>query len=335
MNRLIIIQQKGCLGILTLNRPKTLNAINAELQQEIITKLEDWKTNRLIKSVVINSSHSKAFCAGGDIRQVASFVKAGQYEQAVDIFLHNYQLVDYIAHYPKPIISIMDGITMGGGVGIGCFSSHRIVTERAVLAMPEVKIGLTPDAGSNCLFAKSPGYSGLRMMLTGKSFHAEEAVILGFADYIVSSSIIQVLLTQLEKREVDDVLGSLKRDKEYKPALLQEINTIYNSPDVETIIARLKRSQLSWAKEDLKEILKACPFSLQVTYQAWHKKPANLRNALQQDLNIISHLIWCPDFIEGVRASVIDKDRCPQWDKTPVSPQKVETCFVSSYKLYA
>lgn len=334
MNRLIIIQQKGNLGVLTLNRPKTLNAINAELQQEIIAQLEVWKTNRLIKAIVINSSHSKAFCAGGDIRQIASFVKAGQYDQAVDIFLHNYQLVDYVANYPKPIITIMDGITMGGGIGLGCFASYRIATERAVLAMPEVMIGLSPDAGSNFLFGRAPGYTGLRMMLTGKRFHAEDAVILGFADYIVSSSMVEVILAQLEKRDIDDVLGSLKREKEYSTTFLQEVQAIYDAPDVETIIARLRRSQLPWAKEDLKEILQACPFSLQVTYQAWYKKPSDLKETLQQDLSIISHLVWYPDFIEGVRASVIDKDRRPQWDKKPVSLKKVETCFVSSYKLY-
>lgn len=334
MNRLIIIQQKSGLGILTLNRPKTLNAINAELQQEIITQLEQWKSNRFISAIIINSSHSRAFCAGGDIRQVASFVKVGQYEQAVEIFLHNYQLIDYVANYPKPVISIMDGITMGGGIGLGCFASHRIVTERAVLAMPEVMIGLTPDAGSNLLFGKAPGYSGLRMMLTGKKFHAEEATILGFADYVVSSSMLEIIVQQLEKKEPDEVLGYLKRKKEYDPIFLKEIKAIYDAPNVETIIARLKRSHAAWAKEDLQEILQACPFSLEVTFQAWHKKTATLKETLQQDLNIISHLVWYPDFIEGVRASIIDKDRCPKWDKKLVSSKKVETCFVSSYKLY-
>lgn len=334
MNRLIIIQQKGGLGILTLNRPRTLNAINPELQQEIIAQLEQWKSNRFINAIIINSSHSRAFCAGGDIRLVASFVKAGQYEQAVDIFLHNYQLIDYVATYPKPVISIMDGITMGGGIGLGCFASHRIVTERAVLAMPEVMIGLTPDAGSNFLFGKAPGYSGLRMMLTGKKFHAEEAVMLGFADYIVSSSMLGIIIAQLEKKGPDEVLGYLKREKEYDSAFLKAIESIYNAPDVETIIARLKRSHAPWAKEDLKEILQACPFSLEVTFQAWHRKPATLQATLQQDLNLISHLVWYPDFIEGVRASVIDKDRCPQWDKKMVSIKKIETYFVSSYKLY-
>ncbi|MDI2112964.1 enoyl-CoA hydratase/isomerase family protein [Commensalibacter nepenthis] len=335
MNRLIICQKKGKLGILTLNRPKSLNAINPALQQEIISQLELWKTDRLIQEIVINSSHTKAFCAGGDIREIASFVKAGQYEQAIDVFIHNYQLIYYISKYPKPVISIMDGITMGGGVGLGCFSSHRIVTGRAVLAMPEVMIGLTPDAGSNCLFGKAPGYMGLRMMLTGKRFQAEEAIKLGFADYRVSASMVDFVLTQLEKRDIDDVLSYLKREKEYDPSFLKEVETIYNAPDIKTIIANLKQSDFPWAKEDLKEILQACPFSLHITYKAWQNKLSDLKDVLQQDLSIISHLVMRSDFMEGVRASVIDKDRSPKWSADSISSKIIDTCFVSSYKLYS
>ncbi|CAI3937820.1 Enoyl-CoA hydratase/carnithine racemase (CaiD) (PDB:1DCI) [Commensalibacter communis] len=335
MNRLITTQKRGKLGILTLNRPKFLNAINAALQQEIISQLELWRTDRQVQEIVINSSHAKAFCAGGDIREIASFVKAGQYEQAVDVFLHNYQLVYYVSNYPKPVISIMDGITMGGGVGLGCFSSHRIVTGRAVLAMPEVMIGLSPDAGSNLLFSKAPGYTGLRMMLTGKRFHAEEAIKLGFADYMVSSSMVDYVLTQLEKRDMNDVLSFLKREKEYDSSFLQEVESVYNAPDVKTIISNLKQSNFLWAKEDLKEISQACPFSLHITYKAWQNKLSDLGEVLEQDLSVISHLVMRSDFMEGVRASVIDKDRSPKWSNAPILPKIIDTCFVSSYKLYS
>lgn len=335
MNRLIIIQQKGSLGILTLNRPKALNAINADLQREIISQLELWKTDRSIKAIVINSSHARAFCAGGDIRQIASFIKEGHYDQAISIFAHNYQLFYYVSQYPKPIISIMDGITMGGGIGLGCFATHRIVTERVVMAMPEVKIALTPDAGSNFLFGKAPGYTGLRLMLTGQSFYTDDAIKVGFADYVVSSSMVNAIIEQLEKRNITDVFTSLKRERKYDPTFLQEVESIYGASDVETIIGRLRRSRLSWAQEDLKEISQACPFSLEVTYKSWHKNFSNLKDVLQHELNMNSHLVWRSDFLEGVRAVVIDKDRRPKWDKAPILSQTVDTCFVSSHQLYS
>lgn len=335
MNRLIIIQQKGDLGILTLNRPKALNAINVDLQRDIMSQLELWKTDPSIKAVVINSSHARAFCAGGDIRQIASFIKEGHYEQGLSVFAHNYQLFYYVSQYPKPTISIMDGITMGGGIGLGCFAKHRIVTERVVMAMPEVKIALTPDAGSNFLFGKAPGYTGLRLMLTGQSFYADDAIKLGFADYVVSSSMVPAILEQIENKSISDVLTPLKREKKYDPNFLQEVEDIYGAPDVEMIVGRLRRSSLLWAKEDLKEISQACPFSLEVTYKSWHKKISKLKDVLQHELNMNSHLLWRSDFLEGVRAVVVDKDRCPKWDATPISSQIVDMCFVSSHKLYS
>lgn len=331
MDALIIAIQKGRLGTLTLNRPKALNAIDGVLQQQIISQLKKWETDPVVQVVILNSSSIKAFCAGGDIRQIHSCLLQGHYEDALAIFQHNYELVAYVSQYPKPIISIMNGITMGGGIGLGAFVPYRIVTERSLLAMPEVMIGLTPDAGSNFLFAKAPGYTGLRMMLTGKRFQAEEAVKLGFADYIVPSSDLDALLFQLKSSTIEGTLSCYQSSERYDPSFLQEVDHIYGASSIEAIILNLQQSKFAWAKEDLQAILEACPFSLRISYQAWHQKLHSLSDILQRDLKLISHLIIRKDFLEGVRASVIDKDRCPKWDKDPIDPKAVQDCFVSVY----
>ncbi|MDI2091024.1 enoyl-CoA hydratase/isomerase family protein [Commensalibacter oyaizuii] len=332
MKRWIIAQEKGQLGILTLNRPQALNAIDGVLQREIIDQLECWKIAEHIKVIIINSSQPKAFCAGGDIRQITTFLKQGDYEQAIGIFKHNYELVNYVAHYPKSVVSVMDGITMGGGIGLGAFVPYRIVTERSVLAMPEVMIGLTPDAGSNLLFGKAPGYTGLRAMLTGLRFQAEDAIRLGFADYIVPSIEIEALISQLETANPEELLQPYKRDLQFDPQFLQEVKQVYDSPDIETIITNLETCNFNWAKTDMQAMQAACPFSLWITYKAWHRKLRDLGEVLQQDLNLISHLIARPDFIEGVRASVIDKDRNPKWDRGKVSSDLVDMCFTTAHQ---
>lgn len=329
MNEWIITQEQKGIGILTLNRPKALNAINDIFQQQIITVLKKWQDNPFIHAVLIKSSQRKAFCAGGDIRQIAEFAREGNYEKALSVFQHNYELAYFIAHYNKPVISLMDGITMGGGIGLGAYVPYRIVTEQSILAMPEVMIGLTPDAGTNYIFQKAPGFTGLRAMLTGQRLNAEEAIQLGFADYQIPSSELAMVLSELESGRIEAVLAPFKKVGFVDENLLEQIQTIYDASSVEVIIQRLKGSSYEWSEKDLSTILQACPFALRVTFQAWHRKLHHLKAFIQRDEIVIHHLIQRADFLEGVRAAVIDKDRNPRWDFSRVLETEVDSCFDS------
>lgn len=329
MDEWVLTRQQNHIGILLLNRPQALNAINDSLQQQILSVLEEWRDDQMIHAVLIMSNHSKAFCAGGDIRQIVEFVKKGNYEEALSIFQHNYYLAYYVAHYSKPIISLMNGITMGGGIGLAAFASYRIVTERSILAMPEVMIGLSPDAGSSLLFQKSPGFTGLRAMLTGQRLNGKEAIQMGFADYKVESSFIGNILKQLETENVSKVLKPFKQDYNFDSGFLEQICSVYNASSIQEIISRLKNSPYEWAQNDLKALLQACPLSLQITYYAWHQKLSNLKAVLKRDTRLINHLIRQEDFIEGVRSAVIDKDRSPSWSSSFISESEVDHYFVT------
>ncbi|MUG35163.1 enoyl-CoA hydratase/isomerase family protein [Commensalibacter sp. ESL0382] len=330
MSNLVIVQKRNYVGVLTLNRPQALNAIDDVLQNQILDVLEKWKFDSRIYIILINSSSERAFCAGGDIRKIADLVRSGKRQKGLEIFKYNYVLANYILHYSKPIISVMDGITMGGGIGLGAFATYRFVTERSILAMPEVMIGLTPDAGSSFLFQNAPGFSGLRAMLTGQRFNGNTAIKLGFADYMIYSSELELFLqklTELQPNEINFFLSTYKQSYEFDNKTLKQIADIYQASSVAKIIEKLRKSKYNWAVCDFKTILKACPFSLEVTYRAWHLKLPTQEAVLTRDLLLISHLIQRADFLEGVRAAIIDKDHNPRWNQASISESEINSCF--------
>ncbi len=327
MNEWVITQQQKGIGILILNRSKVLNAINDVFQKQIMEVLEKWQHDSSIHTVLIKSSQKKAFCAGGDIRQIADFAREGDYKKALSIFQHNYQLAYFVAHYEKPVIALMDGITMGGGIGLGAYATYRLVTDRSVLSMPEVMIGITPDAGTNFIFQKAPGFVGLRAMLTGQRCNGEEAIQLGFADYLIPSSELDSVLSNLENSNFKQALSSFKKKILFDNGVLKQIDQIYAADSVDEIIRRLNESMFDWAKIDLIALTKACPFSLRVTFQAWHRKLKDLKSVIQRDVTVINHLIHRCDFLEGVRAIIIDKDHKPCWDHSIILDSDINSCF--------
>ncbi|MCH4090053.1 enoyl-CoA hydratase/isomerase family protein [Acetobacter sp.] len=334
----------GPVGRITLDRPGNLNAVDRAMAEAIMEVLTQWRDDPAVERVLLDSSSSKAFCAGGDIKALYRSIQEDGPEAAHGNMVVPYQAMQMIADYPKPIITIMDGITMGGGVGLGAHARHRVVTERSVLAMPENLIGLTPDAGGSWLLAEAPRSYGLRFALTGDRMLGAQAVAMGFADHLVPSESLEALKAAL--------LGDIASSEETILRHYAEINqtasldvsseAIGKCYDVEDLgpqkglallLSRLESSDEVWAKTDLSRLLSVCPFSLHVTWrmqQRLHARQFSRDDAFALETELVLHMISRPDFCEGVRARVIDKDNTPSWSPallSDVKPEDVERCF--------
>lgn len=235
-----------------------------------------------------------------------------------------------IAAYSKPIVSLLDGIAMGGGIGLGGHVSYRVVTERSVLAMPETSIGITPDAGGSWILSRMPGVSGLRLALLGERMDGMQAVQNGFADYLIPSDKLPDVVAQLATQPVEAVLKAYARPVPAAPA--HPLETCYAASDLVQVLHNLDDDESEVARQDLDALSRLCPFSLQVTWAAWHKARtlASLDDAFVQETTLVGHMMHRPDFVEGVRAKLIDKDNSPRWQPaTPaeVSQEDVARCF--------
>lgn len=327
----LLITRQGRLGRMTLNRPKALNALDRTLFARIAACLADWREDPSVETVLIDSSSPRAFCAGGDLRAIHATLGAAGPAAAASIFRDGYRLVSVLAGYPKAVVSFMDGITMGGGVGLGGHVRHRIVTERAVVAMPETAIGLTPDAGGSYILSRAPGLSGLRLALTGGRMQGGEAVAAGFADRMLAAADLPALAEGLARRpagQVVDMAPAAPRDGACPDHAA--INTLYDAPDVATIIDRLDRHGAPWAEADRAALRQASPLSLRVTFRAFHaaRRLPDLDTVLEQEYRLIASLLEQPDFAEGVRAKIVDKDNAPRWmDKAAWSDAAIEAFF--------
>ncbi|MFS3134375.1 enoyl-CoA hydratase/isomerase family protein [Gluconacetobacter sacchari] len=325
----LLISRQGRLGRLTVNRPKALNALDITLYRRIAAALAAWRDDPAVETVLIDSSSPRAFSAGGDLRALYALAREEGPDAAARVFRAGYRLVSVLAGYPKPVVSFMDGITMGGGVGLGAHVRHRIVTERSVVAMPEVAIGLTPDAGGSYLLSRAPGLYGLRLALTGGRMQGGQAVVAGFADRMLAASDLPDLAAALARRPPGEVVDLAPAAPRAVQEDMTAINALYDAPDVATLRERLARSDAPWAAEDREALARASPLSLLVTFRAWHaaRRLPDLNSVLEQEYRLIGNLIRLPDFIEGVRAKIVDKDDAPRWQEGE-GEAAAEACFM-------
>ena len=322
----VIVRERKALRRLTLNRPKALNALTLDMAVTMTAVLRSWATDPDVGVILIDGAGERGLCAGGDIRALYDAAKSGGPLPAT-FWSTEYHLNVLIARYPKPVIVIMDGMVMGGGVGLSAHAPHRVVTERSAVAMPEVGIGFFPDVGASFLLARSPGYAGTYMALTGERLGAADAIYCGLADIHVAAARLPELpealadcrtsaevRARLEAISVTPTPGKL-------PAAQPWIDACFGANDVETIIDQLGKSQADAARGALATMQKMSPTSLKVTLR-------NIRTALsfkrveqsfQQDYRIALACIAGHDFIEGIRAQIVDKDRNPRW-----RPDKLE-----------
>ncbi len=313
---------KQHLGIITLSRPLALHALTLAMIQEFKTVLNDWENHDRIQAIVIQATPSKAFCAGGDIRGLYEMGRADSTRPLI-FFKEEYALNYAIATSQKPYISLMDGITMGGGVGISLHGSFPVASPRFVFAMPETAIGFFPDVGVSYLLSRLPNQIGLYLALTGNRLNALEAKQLNLIKFLlkppsyemVIQSLIETDLSSNPHERVYALLHQLQEPIESTPLENQEkIAHFFNEKSLKGIVTKLSESDDPWALEIFNNLKQKSPLSLEVTFEQIHRaKSMSLKDCLAMDYDLVQHFMNGHDFYEGVRAAIIDKDKNPKW----------------------
>ena len=309
------------IGHLTLNRPEALNAINHAMVLGIRDALDRWRHNPEVSLIVLDGAGDRGLCAGGDIRALHANALAGRNDLTRRFWQDEYELCAIIDEYPKPFVSIMDGITMGGGVGASAHASIRIVTERSRVAMPETRIGLSPDVGGTHLLARAPGEIGTYLALNAATMTGSDAVACGFADYYVPSERLTHLYQALGERADPGSPAEvvLLFDETPPPSELLAhrdwIDRCYSGENVATILERLGAESDRDAGQAANELTRLSPLALTIALASVREAGTlgTLRDALALEYRVSSWLAEQPDWTEGIRAQVIDKDRKPRW----------------------
>jgi enoyl-CoA hydratase len=318
----IIFEETNGIGLITLNRPQALNALTTEICKNLDNQLITWQQDSQITAVIIKSSSEKAFCAGGDVRAI---IEKGSEDNkdAYEFFATEYNLNARIFHYPKPYISLLNGITMGGGAGISVHGSHRIITERTLFAMPESAIGFIPDVGASYFLPKMPGALGLYLGLTGARLKGSDVLYTGIGTAFMHSDKLDGFLQTLidEKistdQDVDHIVARFAEDPVDAP--LDEfrdlIDAAFSEKTIEDIIDHLDAIDHDWAKQTLAVLNKMSPLSLKlILEQMTFAKNMDFNECMIMEYRIACALSsYASDFYEGVRAVLIDKDHAPKW----------------------
>lgn len=334
----ILVTTEGTLGHIQLNRPKALNALSLAMVETIATALTRFANDPAIAAVLISGAGERGLCAGGDIRVLYDH-KGDDAVFGMGYFQAEYRMNEQIAAFSKPYIAFMDGITMGGGVGVSAHGRVRLVTERTRLAMPETGIGFFPDIGASWLLSRAPGELGTYMALCGQTITGADAILAKFADHLVASAQLPVLRQKLASLSIHTTLAEINAlvNEVALPrtaplaAHLDEINRCFRFDSVEEILAALADSGSEFAQETASIIQQKSPLSLKVTLRMIRlgRQSESLRTCLQREYAACRHVLKSNDFYEGVRAAVIDKDRDPHWH--PKNLADVSDAMVEAY----
>lgn len=332
----IVCEKQGEAGLITLSRPKALNALNLAMVREMRRALNAWEKDPAVTRVIVQGAGEKAFCAGGDIRQLTEDLKAGKPEEALAFWREEYQLNIRIKRYPKPYIALIDGIVMGGGVGVSLHGSHRVAGERYLFAMPEVGIGFFPDVGATYALPRLPGETGMYLALTGERVKRADAVMLGLANHSVASAGIPALREALIAGEPVD--GALARDAaDPGPAPLEAhramIDACFSAESVAAVMQRLDEAAAKgsdFAAKTAAGMRTKSPTSMNLAFEQVRRGASlDFEEAMKVEFRIVSRIGDGHDFYEGVRAVIIDKDNQPRWK--PASLDEVERSVIEHH----
>ncbi|MFJ6699015.1 enoyl-CoA hydratase/isomerase family protein [Streptomyces sp. NPDC091272] len=321
----VLAHVEGHAGHLVLNRPRALNSLTHPMVRTLGSALAAWEFDPAVETVVISGAGGRGLCAGGDIRAIHDDARDGDGRATEAFWWDEYRLNARIARFPKPYVAVMDGIVMGGGVGVSAHGSLRVVTERSRVAMPETGIGFVPDVGGTHLLARAPGELGTHLALTGNAVGPADALLCGLADHFVPSAHLDALLADLgalpaaeavRRHAAEPGEGELADARPW-------IDHCYAAPTVEEILDRLSNSGVQAAKEAAETILTRSPTSVKVTLEALRRARGlgSLERVLVQEYRVSCAALHRPDLVEGVRALIVDKDRNPRW--SPATPAEV------------
>jgi enoyl-CoA hydratase len=331
-NEDVLVTVENGVGLLTLNRPKAINSLTHPMVTAMSKILSDWEHDDGVRAVVVDGAGERGLCAGGDIVVIYHSARADGSE-ARQFWYDEYLLNAQIGRFSKPYVALMDGIVMGGGVGISAHGSVRVVTDTTKMAMPEVGIGLIPDVGGTFILSRAPGLLGLHAALTGAKFDGADAIALGFADHFVPHDKLPAFKDAIVADGIDAALAAYTQEPPPSQLLAQRdwIDDCYSGDTAEDIIAALRGHAAAAAKDAADLIAIRSPVSVSVALQAIRRaaKLDTLEDVLRQEYRTSCGSSRAHDLVEGIRAQVIDKDRNPKW--SPASLAAVTTADVEAY----
>lgn len=324
----IIARVEGHAGILSLNKPATLHALTLDMVHAMTEALLSWRKSRKVKCVIIDHAEGRGFCAGGDINMLRQSALEDGGKKGRKFFHDEYQLNHLLFTYPKPVIAFMDGVTMGGGVGISQPARYRVATENTRLAMPETGIGLFPDVGGGWYLSRLEGRVGQYLALTGARLDGAECLALGLATHYLPAEALADAKQRIANEDIeriDGILGTLSitpPDARIVGTIAQ-INRHFASNRYEDILTSLEADQSAWAMKELATLRSKSPQTCKVALRqlAEGATMQNFADNMAMEYRIGSRVLVRPDFAEGVRAVIVDKDNAPKWN--PPSPDEV------------
>jgi enoyl-CoA hydratase len=315
----ILFERRGAAGIVTLNRPQALNAVTHGMVRALRARLDQWREDPSVSRVVVAAAGGRAFSAGGDLRALYDLGRAGRYEEACDFWRDEYALNAAIKHYPKPYVALIDGIVMGGGVGVSIHGSHRVAGDRFQFAMPEVGIGFFPDVGATWFLPRLPGELGAFCALTAERLRAEDAVASGVATHRVRSERFADLIDGLcGSVSVDALIAAFAEPVTGGPVtqMRAAIDRHFAADRVEDILAALDTGDAA-ARAFAATIRSKAPLSLKIALAQMRRGPHwSFDECMRAEFRIVSRIVRGVDFYEGVRAVIVDKDNAPRWRPT-------------------
>lgn len=328
----VLTEVDGNVGLITLNRPKAINSLNQPMIDALSAVLTDWARDDKVRAVLLSGAGERGLCAGGDVVSIYHSARKDGVE-ARRFWRDEYQLNAQISEFAKPYVAVMDGIVMGGGVGVSAHANTRVVTDTSKVAMPEVGIGFIPDVGGVYLLSRAPGGLGLHAALTGAPFSGADAIAMGFADHYVPHADVEAFRravvadgveSALAKYAVEPPPGELAAQRDW-------IDECYAGQTVEDMVAALRAHGASPAHDAADLIATRSPIALSVTLAAVRRAAdlPTLKDVLVQDYRVSSASLRSHDLVEGIRAQLIDKDRNPQW--SPARLADVTAADVEAY----
>lgn len=329
----ILFEKRGHAGFVTLNRPKALNALSFDMVRALARQLTDWESDPQIAHIVVTGAGDKAFCAGGDIRSIYDARQAGETEGLSAFFRDEYLLNAQIKAYPKPYIALINGIVMGGGVGVSVHGTHRIGTEKTMFAMPETGIGFFPDVGGTYFLPRMPKKSGVYCALSAGRLKQGDALATGVLTHAVSADSLADLEASLETAtDIGAALAPFLVTPERGPvaAHLEEIEKAFSAESVEEVLNRLDASSNEFTQKAAAAIRGKSPTSVLVAFEQMKRGgDLSFNECMKLEYRIVSRILQGTEFYEGIRAVLVDKDQNPKW--TPSQFGQVDSVDLASY----